>query len=149
MQFNRIFLTIYAIVFHISVEVKAQNTTTKNLSIQIIEDNGFGCYWNRYAWSMESFNGSLHVGTNNIRGWLATQMFIHLFQWICFQMELRCTRDLVIQLEIGHGKMFNSHQVEVEDVVLTLVQTSDQYLAFYHSDTTLPHAWDAKIISTL
>jgi len=58
------------------IHTNAQNITTKTLSVNVIEEEGFGCSWNRYAWSMASFKGQLYVGTNNLRGQWALQFFI-------------------------------------------------------------------------
>lgn len=43
------------------------NLSTKNLKARTIASQGFEDCNNRYAWSMESFNGKVYVGTLNIK----------------------------------------------------------------------------------
>lgn len=42
-------------------------STNDGLSWTRVNEDGFGDSWNIYAWSMEEFNGSLYVGTINLR----------------------------------------------------------------------------------
>lgn len=63
------------VIFCTNNIIHAQNVITETLSVDVIEGEGFGCSWNLYAWSMASFKGQVYVGTNNLRGRLAVQVF--------------------------------------------------------------------------